>query len=144
MILLTDTQRDRLLANGRDRDQDHIPVLKFFNPFGAGVWLATELDEDGDIVFGLSDIGDPELGSWSLNELRSIRLPFDMGIERDLLFTGPRPPAKPAAFAMPSACFIARAACQVGHDLTWSLRVPEGFCSFGAALFAGRGRRFSS
>ncbi|MBN9670186.1 DUF2958 domain-containing protein [Roseibium aggregatum] len=91
MILLTDTQRDRLLANGRDRDQDHIPVVKFFNPFGAGVWLATELDEDGDIMFGLADIGCPELGSWSLNELRSIRLPFGMGIERDLLFTGDFP-----------------------------------------------------
>ncbi len=91
MILLTDTQRDRLLANGRDRDQDHIPVVKFFNPFGAGVWLATELDEDGDIMFGLADIGYPELGSWSLNELRSIRLPFGMGIERDLLFTGDFP-----------------------------------------------------
>ena len=91
MIRLTDTQRDRLLANGRDRDQDHIPVVKFFNPFGAGVWLATELDEDGDIMFGLADIGYPELGSWSLNELRSIRLPFGMGIERDLLFTGDVP-----------------------------------------------------
>jgi len=91
MILLTDTQRDRLLANGRDRDQDHIPVVKFFNPFGAGVWLATELDEDCDIMFGLADIGYPELGSWSLNELRSIRLPFGMGIERDLLFTGDFP-----------------------------------------------------
>ena len=91
MILLTDTQRDRLLANARDRDQDHIPVVKFFNPFGAGVWLATELDEDGDIMFGLADIGYPELGSWSLNELRSIRLPFGMGIERDLLFTGDFP-----------------------------------------------------
>jgi len=91
MILLTGTQRDRLLANGRDRDQDHIPVVKFFNPFGAGVWLATELDEHGDIMFGLADIGYPELGSWSLNELRSIRLPFGMGIERDLLFTGDFP-----------------------------------------------------
>jgi len=91
MILLTDTQRDRLLANGRDRDQDHIPVVKFFNPFGAGVWLATELDEDGDIMFGLADIDYPELGSWSLNELCSIRLPFGMGIERDLLFTGDFP-----------------------------------------------------
>ena len=91
MILLTDTQRDRLLANGRDRDQDHIPIVKFFNPFGAGVWLATELDEDGDIMFGLADIGYPELGSWSLNELRYIRLPFGMGIERDLLFTGDFP-----------------------------------------------------
>ena len=91
MILLTDTQRDRLLANGRDLDQDHIPVVKFFNPFGAGVWLATELDLDGDIMFGLADIGYPELGSWSLNDLRSIRLPFGMGIERDLLFTGDFP-----------------------------------------------------
>ena len=88
MILLTGAQRDRLLVNGRQRDQDHIPVVKFFNPFGEGVWLATELDEDGDIMFGLADLGYPELGSWSLSELQSVRLPFGMGIERDLLFTG--------------------------------------------------------
>ena len=53
MILLTGTQRNGLLANGRQRDQDHIPVVKFFNPLGEGVWLGTELDEDGDIMFGL-------------------------------------------------------------------------------------------
>lgn len=88
MILLTSAQREQLLANGRQPDVDHIPVVKFFNPFGAGVWLATELDQDGDIMFGLADIGYPELGSWSFEELRSIRLPFGMGIERDLLFTG--------------------------------------------------------
>ena len=91
MILLTDTQRDRLLANGRDRDQDHIPVVKFFNPLGEGVWLATELDEDGDIMFGLADLGHPELGSWSLGEMQSVRLPFGMGIERDLHFEGRYP-----------------------------------------------------
>ena len=91
MILLTGTQRGRLLANGRRRDVDHIPVVKFFNPFGAGVWLATELDQGGDIMFGLADIGYPELGSWSLEELRRVRLPFGMGIERDLLFTGDFP-----------------------------------------------------
>lgn len=91
MILLTGTQRDRLLANGRQRDQDHIPVVKFFNPLGEGVWLATELDEDGDIMFGLADLGYPELGSWSLGEMQSVRLPFGMGIERDLLFTGDFP-----------------------------------------------------
>ena len=91
MILLTASQRAQLLANGRQADTDHIPVVKFFNPFGAGVWLATELDEDGDIMFGLADIGCPELGSWSLNELRSIRLPFGMGIERDRQFTGDFP-----------------------------------------------------
>ena len=91
MILLTDEQRAQLLANGRQPDADHIPVVKFFNPFGAGVWLATELDQGGDIMFGLADIGYPELGSWSLEELSGVRLPFGMGIERDLLFTGDFP-----------------------------------------------------
>lgn len=91
MILLTPEQREQLLANGRQRDVDHVPVVKFFNPFGEGVWLATELDEDGDTMFGLADIGYPELGSWSFSELQAIRLPFGMGIERDLLFTGDFP-----------------------------------------------------
>jgi len=53
MILLTDDLRERLLANGRDRGADHVPVVKFFNPLGEGVWLATELDADGDTLFGL-------------------------------------------------------------------------------------------
>ena len=91
MILLTSTQREQLLANGRQRDVDHIPVVKFFNPLGGGVWLATELDSDGDTLFGLADLGFPELGSWSLGEMQAIRLPFDMRIERDLHFTGDFP-----------------------------------------------------
>jgi hypothetical protein len=88
MILLTDGLRERLLANGLERGADHVPVVKFFNPLGEGVWLATELDADGDTLFGLADLGDPELGSFSLEELTSIHLPFGMGIERDILFTG--------------------------------------------------------
>ena len=91
MILLTPDLRERLFANGRQRDVDHVPVVKFFNPFGEGVWLATELDPDGDVMFGLADIGCPELGSWSFSELEAIRLPFGMGVERDLLFTGDFP-----------------------------------------------------
>ncbi|WP_371344770.1 DUF2958 domain-containing protein [Ancylobacter sp. IITR112] len=91
MILLTDELREQLLANGRQRDADHLPVVKFFNPLGEGVWLATELEEDGDTLFGLADLGHPELGSFSLEELTSLRLPFGMGIERDILFTGDFP-----------------------------------------------------
>ena len=91
MILLTDDQRERLLANGLERGADHVPVVKFFNPLGEGVWLATELDADGDTLFGLADLGYPELGSFSLEELASIVLPFGMGIERDILFTGDFP-----------------------------------------------------
>ncbi|MDI6025965.1 DUF2958 domain-containing protein [Corticibacterium sp. UT-5YL-CI-8] len=91
MILLTDELREQLLANGRQRDSDHVPVVKFFNPLGEGVWLATELDADGDTLYGLADIGEPELGSFSLREMSSISLPFGVGIERDILFSGDFP-----------------------------------------------------
>lgn len=88
MILLTPEVRERLLANGREPETDHVPVVKFFNPLGEGVWLATSLDADGDTLFGLADLGEPELGSFSLAEMTSVRLPFGMGIERELLFEG--------------------------------------------------------
>src|SRR5215470_5757846 len=88
MILLTPDLRARLLGNGRQSGFDHFPVVKFFNPLGAATWLATELDEDGDSLFGLADLGFgcPELGSFSLSEMESLRLPFGIGIERDLCF----------------------------------------------------------
>jgi len=72
---------------------DPVPVVKFFNPCGAATWLATELDRDGDTLFGLADLGFgcPELGSFSLSELASIRLPFGLTIERDLHFETPHP-----------------------------------------------------
>jgi hypothetical protein len=90
MILLTPELHDRLLANGRLRDVDHVPVVKFFNPVGAATWLATELDEDNDTLFGLADLGFgcPEPGSFSLIEMASVRLAFGLGIERDLYFEG--------------------------------------------------------
>lgn len=91
MILLTPNLRERLLANGRRRGLDHLPVVKFFNPLGIGTWLATELDGDGDTLFGLADLGEPELGSFSLAEMEALELPLGMGIERDILFTGEYP-----------------------------------------------------
>ena len=56
MKLLTKALRERLLKNGRNRDQDHAPPLKVFNPTGAATWLFSELDEDGDTLWGLADI----------------------------------------------------------------------------------------
>lgn len=91
MILLTQDLRERLLANGRRRGLDHVPVVKFFNPLGVGTWLATELDEDGDTLFGLADLGEPELGSFSLGEMEALELPFGMGIELGILFEGTFP-----------------------------------------------------
>jgi len=99
MILLTPEHRAILRANDmahraaqRDgrTEPDPFPVVKFFNPVGAATWLATELDEDDDTLFGLADLGFgcPELGYFSLSEIESVRLPGRLEIERDLYFTG--------------------------------------------------------
>jgi hypothetical protein len=96
MILLTPDLRFALRANdisrraceAKDERFDPPPVIKLFNPLGAATWLATELDEDGDTLFGLADLGFgcPELGYFSLSEIAEVRLPFGLFIERDLSF----------------------------------------------------------
>ncbi len=91
MELVTPEQRETLLANGAKRGADHVPLVKLFNPCGAGTWLVTELDtEDASIAFGLADLGfgTPEIGSFSLTELEAFQGPFGLGIERDLYFEG--------------------------------------------------------
>ncbi len=91
--LLTDHLREQLLANAREPEKDHVPLVKLFNPCGAATWLATELDSDSDILFGLADLGMgcPELGSFSLGEIAALRLPFGLRIERDLYFRTDQP-----------------------------------------------------
>lgn len=102
MILLTPELRAALRANAdahlaaqRDghAEPDPVPAVKFFNPVGAATWLATELDADGDTLFGLADlgVGCPELGSFSLAELAALRLPFGLSIERDIDFVTAHP-----------------------------------------------------
>ena len=72
---------------------DPAPVVKLFNPLSAATWLATELDEDGDTLFGLADLGFgcPELGYFSLSEIAALRLPLGLRIERDLAFASAFP-----------------------------------------------------
>jgi hypothetical protein len=72
---------------------DPPPVIKLFNPVGAATWLATELAEDDDTLFGLADLGFgcPELGYFSLSEIGSVRLPYGLFIERDIAFESQHP-----------------------------------------------------
>lgn len=93
--VLTAAQFKQLVWNhGHGDDEDKVPVVKFFDPCGAGTWLVSELDPETGIAFGLADLGmgSPELGSIDLNELIGIqhvqRKPFRVGIERDLWFKG--------------------------------------------------------
>jgi hypothetical protein len=98
MDLLTPDIRAALLANGEasatsEGRHDPAPVVKWFNPVGAATWLVTEMDEDGDTMFGLADLGFqcPEMGSFSLSEIAALRLPLGLSIERDLTFETDRP-----------------------------------------------------
>ncbi|MGY6283642.1 DUF2958 domain-containing protein [Methylorubrum extorquens] len=87
------TSLELLLANGRNRDQDHAPVIKVFNPTGAQTWLLSELDPYGDTLFGLCDLGfgEPEMGYVSMSELLEVSRRLPIGLERDLYFQGTRP-----------------------------------------------------
>lgn len=104
MMLLTDQQRETLIANGtRRRDAmrhdpaleiDFLPVVKLFTPDAGCTWLLTEIDpDDPDTAFGLCDLGMgcPELGYVSLSELASVRGRLRLPIERDLHFAATKP-----------------------------------------------------
>ena len=102
MKLLTQAQFAQLLDNGRRQadlkgtpdEIDFYPVVKLFDPCGAGTWLLTEIEPDEpDIAWGLCDLGMgfPEFGTVSLSELASIKSRIGLGIERDLHFTAAKP-----------------------------------------------------
>lgn len=115
MQLLTPELQARLLANGA-APGDHLPVVKFFNPIGAATWLFSELEADGDVLFGLCDLGFgcPELGSASLSEIAGVRLPLGLGIERDIHFAPTHP-----------LTVYAEAARRVGHITEHPARLAE-------------------
>lgn len=92
--LLPAELRNKLLKNNAEaRDADHIPVVKWFTPWGAATWLLTEMEQDGDTCFGLCDlgIGEPELGYVSLKEVKSVKGPHGLLVERDEHFRPTKP-----------------------------------------------------
>jgi hypothetical protein len=92
--LLTVEDRDQLLANALAGDRDHPPVVKLFTPDANATWLLSEADpDDPNCLFGLCDLGlgSPELGYVSLTELKAVRGPLGLAIERDLHFVGEKP-----------------------------------------------------
>ena len=94
MKLLTAEIRHKLPLLGATSEQiDPIAVVKFFNPTGIGTWWAVEFDPDSGIFFGKADLGFPELGTFSLDELQGYKGPLGLGIERDIHFR-PKPLSK--------------------------------------------------
>lgn len=77
------------------------PVIKFFTPDAGATWLITEIDSDGDTMFGLCDLGmgSPELGYVSLSEIMALRGRMGLSVERDRHFTAKGPISQYAQLA---------------------------------------------
>jgi len=86
MKLITREIELKLKKNAMLAEDQRRPVLKLFGG-GACTWLISE--KEGDVLFGLCDLGlgCAELGYVSLSELESLKFPpFGLGVERDSTF----------------------------------------------------------
>ena len=71
---------------GSDMESQMI-VAKFFNPTGAGTWYLMNMNpEDEDYCWGIVDLIEVEVGSFSKSELENFKGSLGLGIERDLYF----------------------------------------------------------
>lgn len=89
MMLLTKENKKALPAlYSQEEVEDPQAVVKFFGGSKA-TWYAIEFDGD-DTFYGfvVLDIGEPEMGYFSLSELKGVDFPpFGLGIERDMYYT---------------------------------------------------------
>ena len=72
-------QKHLEFGNGYDSTVE----VKLFNPCGCQTWLLCEMGEDG-YCFGAVDLGYGfEIGSFDLEEILDLKLPYGLRIERD-------------------------------------------------------------
>jgi hypothetical protein len=71
------------------KGDDAIVHVKFFTPWAGWTWYATEYDPETDTFFGWVDgnNGEAELGYFSGAELKALKGPFGLYVERDIHFT---------------------------------------------------------
>jgi hypothetical protein len=83
--LLDEESREKLpaLYSNEEEGLDAVAQVKFFTPDAGWTWYASEFDGD-DILFGLVDGLELELGYFSLEELKSVKGPMGLPIERDM------------------------------------------------------------
>ncbi len=67
--------------------QNPLIIAKFFDPVGPATWYATDYNPETTICFGyVTGLAYDEWGTFSINELESLKRPFGLGIERDIHF----------------------------------------------------------
>lgn len=68
----------------QETNPDPLLVVKYFTPDAGWTWYAYEYDPETREFFGLVQGFEEELGYFSLDELRAIRGPMGLQVERDL------------------------------------------------------------
>lgn len=90
-IEVLDLMQTPPLYGNEGKEGSPLVCMKLFNPSGVGTWYITEFSRvapDGceNLAFGLCDLGDPELGYVSIEELSNFKGPMGIGIEIDMHF----------------------------------------------------------
>ena len=89
MILFTKEIERKAQAQyylGSDLEKQ-VVVAKFFNPLGAGTWYLLNQDpDDPEYCWGICQIFETEVGSFSKSDLETYKGNLGIGIERDLGF----------------------------------------------------------
>ena len=67
-------------------DMEQMVVAKYFDAMGGWKWFLMNKKKDDSYCWGIVKGFEVEMGSFSIDELESIKLPFGLGIERDTLF----------------------------------------------------------
>ncbi len=98
--------REQLPLKGTRNERDFEPAAKIFLPWMGATWLLTELDDDG-LAFGLADVGSPELGYISLDEIWEVVGPGGLKAERDIHFKATKPLSEYASEARQKGRIVA-------------------------------------
>lgn len=88
MKLFTKEIENRLQSQyPKGNSLDQMVICKIFNPYGAGTWYIMNQDpEDNDYLWGIVDLFEVEIGSFSKRDLEQANIHGIGHLERDLYF----------------------------------------------------------
>lgn len=66
--------------------KEKVVTAKFFTPWSNWTWYMVEFNPETNTAWGLVDGLEKEWGYFSIDELKSVRGPFGLNIERDIHF----------------------------------------------------------
>ncbi len=90
MLVTKELERTTPRLRETENQEDPLVMFKLFTPWTDWTWLVIEYDPTEELIYGFAGQANdpfcPELGYTSLVELREIKGPFGLRIERDRPF----------------------------------------------------------